>query len=453
MSEEGAERRAIEEGAIEERAIEERASEAGLESRGRLIGPSVRLSYRQPLEIVRGEGAWLYDPTGRPYLDMVNNVCHVGHCHPHVVAAATRQMAELNTNMRYLHPGILEYAQRLVGTLPDPLEVCYFVCSGSEANDLALRLARAATGRRGVITLDGAYHGNLGALIDISPYKFAGPGGAGAPRHVAVVPSPDPYRGLYREPEPGLAERYAAHVTEAASELAGRETPAAAFICESLLGCGGQIEPPSGYLAAAFERARSAGAVVIGDEVQVGFGRVGERFWGFELQDAVPDIVTLGKPIGNGHPMAAVVTTREIAADFDNGMEYFKTYGGNPVSAAVGQAVLDVIERERLQENASRVGRELVFGLERLAGRYPAIGDVRGRGLFLGAELVEDRETRAPDAGLAGAVVEAMKDRGFLLSTDGPDHNVIKIKPPLVISTSDAAQALGQLDEVLSELC
>ena len=233
--------------------------------------------------------------------------------------------------------------------------------------------------------------------------------------------------------------------------MAERGTRAGAFICESLLGCGGQVEPPPGYLPEAFDRARAAGAVVVADEVQVGFGRVGDRFWGFELQDAVPDIVTMGKPIGNGHPLAAVVTTREIAEAFDNGMEYFNTYGGNPVSASVGLAVLDVIEDEGLQESARRVGGELIDGLGALARRYPKIGDVRGRGLFLGVELVEDPASRSPAAVDAEEIIEAMKARGFLLSTDGPDHNVVKIKPPMVLSSSDAAAVLDALSEVLAE--
>jgi 4-aminobutyrate aminotransferase-like enzyme len=430
------------------------------DARRRLIGPSVRLSYRKPLEIVRGRGAYLFDATGRGYLDLVNNVCHVGHAHPRVVEAAARQMAELNTNTRYLHRGIVEYAARLVARLPPPLEVCYFVCSGSEANDLALRLARAATGRRGVIVVDRAYHGNLTSLIDLSPYKLAGPGGYAVPAHVAVVPCPDayrgPYRGPYRSPNRGgasdLGSRYAVHVSTAAALLEQRGAPAAAFLCESLLGCGGQIEPPPGYLSEAYGRARRAGAVVVADEVQVGFGRVGDAFWGFELQRAVPDVVTLGKPIGNGHPMAAVVTTPRIAAAFDNGMEYFNTFGGNPVSAAVGLAVLDVIEAEGLQENAAVVGAALIEGLEGLARRHPLVGDVRGRGLFLGVELVEDRRTLEPAARAAEAVVESMKRRGFLLSTDGPAHNVLKIKPPLVIARADAERFLEALDRTLAEV-
>ena len=418
------------------------------EDRRRRLGPSLSLAYRRPLEIVRGAGTFLYDQRGRAFLDMVNNVAHVGHSHPRVVAAAARQMTVLNTNTRYLHPSIVRYAERLAATLPEPLSVCFFVCSGSEANELALRMARAHTGRRGVIVLDGAYHGNTQGLIEVSPYKFAGPGGAGRPPQTRVVPMPDGYRGLYRRTDPSAGEKFAEHVAEAAS---GFEP--AAFLSESLLSCGGQVEPPPGYLAAAYRHARAAGAVCIADEVQIGFGRVGSHFWGFQSQgpDVVPDIVTMGKPIGNGHPLGAVVTTPAIAASFANGMEYFNTFGGNPVSCEIGLAVLDVIRDENLQVRAESVGGELREGLVKLVERHEAAGDARGRGLFLGLELVESRETRAPSAAKASYAVERMKDHGILLSTDGPDHNVIKMKPPLSFSREDAARVLDALDRVLAE--
>jgi 4-aminobutyrate aminotransferase-like enzyme len=360
-------------------------------------------------------------------------------------------MAVLNTNTRYLHPSILRYAARLAATLPDPLSVCFFVCSGSEANELALRMARAATGGRDVIVVDGAYHGNTQTLVDVSPYKHAGPGGSGAPPWVHVVPMPDDYRGLYRRDDPARGARFAAHVASAAARARAAGGKPAAFLCESLLSCGGQIELPPGYLAAAYANAREAGAVCIADEVQVGFGRVGARFWGFETQGVVPDIVTMGKPIGNGHPLGAVVTTKEIAAAFANGMEYFNTFGGNPVSCEIGLAVLDVIEDEGLRERARRVGGRLKEGLRRLAERHPIIGDVRGLGLFLGIELVRDPATRVPAAPQAAYVVERMKDHGILLSTDGPDHNVIKMKPPLAFSEADADRAVAAYDRVLSE--
>ncbi len=412
------------------------------------LGPSLSVSYQEPLKIVRGRGQFLYDEAGRPYLDCVNNVCHVGHSHPRVVDAALKQMAVLNTNTRYLHDNIVQYAERLAATLPDPLTVCFFVNSGSEANDLALRLARTHTGRQDIIVLDGAYHGNLTSLIEISPYKFKGPGGQGKPAHTHIASMPDPYRGLYKGAQSG--EQYARHVQRLIEEMGKNGRNPAAFIAESLLGCGGQIVLPNGYLKAAYQHVRAAGGVCIADEVQVGFGRVGTHFWGFQTQGVVPDIVTMGKPIGNGHPLAAVVTTAEIAQSFHNGMEYFNTFGGNPVSCAVGTAVLDVIEDEQLQQNALQVGNYLQNKLHGLIDEHTLIGDVRGAGLFMGIELVRDRDTLEPAAEEATAVIEQMKQRGILLSTDGPLHNVIKIKPPIVFTTADADFLVAALDQVLS---
>jgi len=444
-----------------------RPDEAALRGRrARHLGPSLSLSYRRPLHIVRGRGARLYDIDGQPHLDCVNNVAHVGHAHPRITEAAQRQLGILNTNTRYLHETILAYAETLTARFPDPLSVCFFVCSGTEANELALRMSRTFTRKTGAVVVDGAYHGNSSSVINLSPYKFDGPGGKGVRPWVRVVPMPDTYRGVYRadgnatpEDLAALGERYAAHVAEAFASLNGgdgmygsvKPLGGAAFFCESLLSCGGQIPLPPGYLAAAARHARDAGAVVVADEVQVGFGRVGSHFWGFEESGIVPDIVTLGKPIGNGHPLAAVVTTPEIATAFDNGMEYFNTFGGNPVSCAIGLEVLRIIEDEGLQENATRVGGRLETGLRSLMDRHPIIGDVRGRGLFLGLELVADRETREPAAAHAARTVERMRDRGILLSTDGPAHDVIKIKPPLVFSEADANLVLGRLDEILSE--
>ncbi len=413
------------------------------------IGPSLSVAYEQPLNIVRGIMQYLYDEGERQYLDAVNNVCHVGHCHPAVVQAAQAQIEVLNTNTRYLHDYLVEYAKRLCQTLPDELSACYFVCSGSEANDLALRLAKIHTGGTDVIVVDGAYHGNTNALIDISPYKYKGAGGTGAPDHVHEVVMPDIYRGPYRDPT-AAGEQYAKHVKEAVADVGKRGKKLAAFFCESLLGCGGQIVLPDGYLEHAFRHVREAGGVCVADEVQVGFGRVGTHFWGFETQGVVPDIVTLGKPIGNGHPIGAVVTTPNIAESFDNGMEYFNTFGGNPVSCAVGLAVLDVIEHEGLQQHALAVGNRLKAGLESLKQDHDAIGDVRGMGLFLGVELVTDRETQQPATALARHVIEDMKNRGILLSADGPFENVLKIKPPLAFSQLNADLLVKTLDEVLA---
>ncbi len=442
----------------ETRAPRPEPGPALLAARAARIGPSLRLSYRRPLHIVRGRGTRLFDAAGQPFLDCVNNVAHVGHAHPRVSAAACRQMGLLNTNTRYLHDAILTYAERLSALFPQPLSVCFFVCSGTEANELALRMARTRTGKVGAVVLDAAYHGNSSSVVNLSPYKFDGPGGKGTRPWVRVAPMPDAYRGRYRGDGADVGTRYAAHVAESVAALereptwfGDRPPGAAAFFHESLLSCGGQIPLPPGFLGAAYDAARAAGAVCVADEVQVGFGRVGTHFWAFEEHDVVPDIVTLGKPIGNGHPLGAVVTTPDIARSFDNGMEYFNTFGGNPVSCAVGLAVLDVIEEEGLRENALRAGRHLLGRLEELMMRHPAIGDVRGRGLFVGIELVEDRETRVPAPEYADGLVQRMRERGVLLSTDGPDHNVIKIKPPLVFSERDADLLASRLDEVLSE--
>ena len=429
-----------------------RSAEEILDVRRRHLGRNLSVSYREPLKIVRGHMQYLFDESGRAYVDGVNNVCHVGHCHPRVVEAAARQMPLLNTNTRYLHDHLAEYTERLASLFPDPLSVVFLVCTGSEANDLALRLARIHTGRRGVAVVDGAYHGHTGCLIELSPYKFDGPGGSGEAPHVRTVTMPDGYRQAIKHGDSEIGRRYAQDVARAADSLDEAGHGLAAFFCESMLGCGGQVELPPDYLRHAFEVVRQAGGVCLVDEVQVGFGRVGSHFWAFETQDVVPDIVTLGKPIGNGHPLAAVITTPEIADSFANGMEYFNTFGGNPVSCAVGMAVLDVIEEEGLQAHAQAVGSKLVAGLEELGTRHGLIGEVRGRGLFLGAELVRDRETLEPAAEEASWIIEAMKERGILLSTDGPLHNVLKIKPPLPFAEENADQLVTLLDEVLTQV-
>ena len=423
-----------------------------LARRRRTIGPSLSLSYRRPLTIVRGAGSYLYDADGRAYLDLVNNVAHVGHAHPRVVDAAASQKALLETNTRYLHPAILDYTERLIATLPAPLEVAYLVNSGSEANELALRLARAVTGRRDVAVLEGGYHGNTTGLVDISPYKFDGPGGAGRPDHVHIAPVPDPYRGRHRGATAESGAAYAADLGAVLAEAAAAGWPVGAVILESAPGSAGQVVPPPGYLSAAFEAARAGGAVSIADEVQVGLGRVGRAWWSFQLDGAIPDIVTMGKPLGNGHPLGAVVTTRAIADAFANGMEYFNTFGGNPVSAAVGLAVLDVIEDEGLRARATASGDRFMAGLFALAERHEAIGDVRGQGLFIGVVLVRDRASREPATGLANALVEAAVERGILLSTDGPAHDTLKIKPPLVIEPADIDRVIETLDTLLIEL-
>ena len=416
-----------------------------LSIRKKLLGRNLSVSYRDHLHIVRGFKQHLYDETGQRYLDMVNNVAHVGHEHPHVVRAAQRQIGVLNTNARYLHRNLTEYAQALLARFPADLSVCYFVNSGSEANELALRMARTTTGHRQMIAVEVGYHGNTTGCIDISSYKFDGKGGKGSPPNTHIVPIPDTYRGLYRSSDANAGSKYAGHIREVIRQIQETGDGPAGFICESILSCGGQVVLPPGYLREAFAHVRDAGGLCIVDEVQVGFGRVGERFWGFELQGVVPDIVTLGKPIGNGHPMGAVVTTEAVASAFANGMEFFSTFGGNPVSCAVGKAVLEVIEDEGLQESARLTGRYLMDGLRELQKDYPIIGQVRGEGLFLGFELVSDRELLAPATEQAAYLVNKMRGKGILLSTDGPFENVIKIKPPLCFGKKDADFVLAEL--------
>ena len=439
------------EGTGEEVRFDTGASPAHLlAQRRQYVGPSLSIAYRQPIKMVRGKAQFLFDHAGRPFLDLVNNICHVGHCHPYAVTAGQQQMAKLNTNTRYLYDGLTEYAQRLCATLPDPLDTCFFVNSGSEANELALRLARTRTGREDLVVVDSAYHGNTGRLVSISPYKFMGPGGTHKVEPgVHLVPIADGYRGRYKGQDSASGQAYGNAV---GSKIHEATRPIAAFITESIWSCGGQVVPPQDYLKTAFQHVRAAGGICIVDEVQVGFGRVGKHFWGFQLQGVIPDIVVMGKPMGNGHPLAAVVTTREIAVSFDNGMEFFSSFGGNPVSCAIGMAVLDVIENESLQNHALQTGEYFKKGLGQLAERHEIIGDVRGEGLFLGVELVKDRRALTPATAEASTIINHMKGRGILMSTDGPLDNVLKIKPPMVITETDVDMVLRCLDEVLASV-
>ena len=415
-----------------------------LARRDRLLGPAYRLFYDRPVHLVRGEGVWLYDAAGRRYLDMYNNVPHVGHCHPRVVEAICRQAGILNTHTRYLHENILECAERLTGKLPPELDTAMFCCTGSEANELALRIARTATGRKGVIVADYAYHGNTQAIYEITTSDI--PTGE-LPGYVVTVPAPDAYRGRYRGAD--AAEKYAGHVHEAITLLRRRGFEPAAFVIDTIISSCGVVEPPPGYLAEVAAIARDAGALFIADEVQPGFGRTGRNFWGFEADGLVPDIVTTGKPMGNGHPVSSVVVRRELVEDFGRNGDYFNTFGGNPVSCAAALAVLDVIEDEGLQQNALEVGQHIKAGLRQLASDHPCIGDVRGNGLFLALELVADRELRTPDGSLARSVVNGLRDRGVLTGVIGPDRNILKLRPPMVIGRADVDFMLERLDDVL----
>ena len=420
-----------------------------LELRKQYLSPSLSLSYEDPIHIVRGEGQYLYDAEGLRYLDAVNNIQHVGHCHPKVMSAAMEQNALLNTNTRYLDETIVRYAKLLTKKLPDGLDVCFFTNSGSESNDLALRIARCITGSKETIVLDGAYHGHLSSLIEISPYKHNAPGGEGPPDFVYSIPLPDSFRGIYRGDN--CTADYVNEVKKVIYKINDSSKTLSAFFVEALMGCGGQIVLPEGFLKKSFELVSKSGGLCIADEVQIGFGRMGTDFWGFETCGVIPDIVTLGKSIGNGHPLSAVVTTKEIADQFNNGMEYFNSYGGNPVSCAIGEAVLHVIEDEGLQENAEIVGSYLIEELFKLQSKYTFIGQIRGQGLFIGIELISNTDTLKPNKTLAAKIVNQMKNAGILISIDGPDHNVLKIKPPMVFNLENANELVINLKTIFNK--
>ena len=434
---------------IDVRPYVDRGPPAGdlLARRRRVSSAAQSITYRNPVKFIRGRGAYLIDERGRPFLDLYNNVCHVGHCHPHVVRAGQEQMARLNTNTRYLTEAHVSFSERLAGLFPPPLDTVFLVNSGTEANELALRLACAHTGHEDVLVVENAYHGHTRRLVDISPYKFMGPGGKGRPEPwVHVVPMPDGFRGACRGHTEEVGRAYGDQVGAIIQE-AGR--PIAAFLAETLPSCGGQVIPPPGYFETAFGHVRGAGGVCILDEVQVGFGRVGSHFWAFEDYDVVPDIVVLGKPMGNGHPIGAVVCTRVVAESFEaTGMEWFSTFGGNPVSCAIGSAVLDVIEDEGLQEHARATGADFLQALGELGSRFQCVGDVRGRGLFLGIDLVL-ADGLTPATELADHVINELRERRVLTGTDGPANNVIKLKPPLVVTEEDVDRFVLELDPIL----
>jgi 4-aminobutyrate aminotransferase-like enzyme len=411
------------------------------------LGPSLSMSYDEPLHIVKGDGQYLYDSNGKRYLDAVNNIQHVGHSHPKIADAAKKQFKNLNTNTRYLDETIVQYAKALTDKLPEGLDVCFFTNSGSEANDLALRIARTITNSKETIVLGAGYHGNLSSLVEISSYKHEGPGGASAPDFIHTIPRPDKFRGKYRGDK--TVDDYVGEVSNAIDNIQYNKNKVSVFIVEPLMGCGGQIVLPKGFLKKSFKLINDAGGLNIADEVQIGFGRMGSNYWGFETCDVVPDIVTLGKSMGNGHPLSAVVTTKEIADKFNNGMEYFNSFGGNPVSCAIGNAVLNVIEDEALQKKALEVGNYLMNQLGAL--NHSLIGDIRGKGLFIGIELINNKEILSPATRESKVIENSMKDHGILISTDGPDHNVLKIKPPMVFNRENADELVYNLSSILNK--
>lgn len=419
-----------------------------IERRANALAPSYQLFYDDPVHLVRGQGVWVYDADGNRYLDAYNNVPSVGHCHPRVVAALTEQAGLLNTHTRYLHHHVVALAERLGTMLPGELGKCWFVCSGTEANDLAVQIARAVTGNEGVIVTERAYHGNSTLVGKLSTDSYPE---SQRPDWLAVIEPPNTYRGPFREPERDLGSRYAGLIDTALDDLNGRAHQPAALMIDTSWDSNGVLVAPDGYVAEAAAITRRRGGLVIADEVQAGYCRLGKNFWGFDNYGLVPDIVTIGKPMGAGHPVAAVVTTPEIASQFAHQHNYFNTFGGNPVSAAVALAVLDVIEDEGLLANAASTGAKLGDGLRELGKRHEMIGNVQGSGLFWGLDLVVDRTTRQPIAySDSKRITTQLRHRGILAGVTGRHTNVLKIRPPLVFSDADAEHLLTVLDDLFT---
>ena len=412
-----------------------------IERRQRVLGPSYKLFYEEPVHLVRGEGVWLFDPEGQAYLDVYNNVPSVGHCHPHVVAAIAKQAATLNTHTRYLHELILSYAERLLTTFPSEMSQVMFTCTGSEASDLALRVARNFTGGTGVIVTETAYHGITGAVSEISPSL-----GQHVPLGVHVRTVPAPKSGL------SVGATFTAHVEAAIRDLQRHGLRVSALITDTIFSSDGVYADPAGFLAPAVEAVRRAGGLFIADEVQPGFGRTGDAMWGFQRHGVVPDIAVLGKPMGNGLPIAGIVAKPEVLRDFATKARYFNTFGGNPVSCAAAMAVLEVIESEGLMANSAEVGARLMQGLADLARRHACLGEVRGAGLFIGADIMDSSSERRADPATATRIVNALCKRRVLIGASGPQGHVLKIRPPLCFSAGNADLFLQKLDEVLREV-
>ena len=413
--------------------------EARIARRTRLLGPAYRLFYEKPLHIIRGEGVWLYDRDGRAYLDTYNNVASVGHCHPRVTAALAAQSSQLATHTRYLHDSILDYAERLLALFPAELSQVMFTCTGSEANDLALRIARAATGGTGVIVTDNAYHGVTLATAEMS--MSVGPAVAPGP---TVFPIPAPTPENYPD---GIAEGFATSVAEACDRMKANGLKPCVLITDTIFSSDGIRPNPAGFLAPAVAAIRAEGGLFIADEVQPGFGRTGTAMWGFQRHGIVPDMVSLGKPMGNGYPMAGLVLQPPVVAEFGAKARYFNTFGGNAVAAAVGLAVLDVIRDEGLMQNAATVGTAFAAGLRDLGTRHDTIGDTRAAGLFLGTDILTDGQ---PDGLRAGRLLNDLRREGVLISATGPQGHILKIRPPLPFSLANVDQFLTTLDKVLT---
>ncbi len=416
--------------------------------RAKLLGPNIPTFYEEPVHMVKGEGVWVWDAEGRKYLDCYNNVPHVGHCHPKVVETIAKQAATLNTHTRYPHAGILDYVEALTDTFDDPLNTAIMTCTGSEANDIALRMAQAVTGNMGVIASDQTYHGNT---VAVSQLSRTNPPPGGFWDHMAFVPAPDSYRPLGGEGGMAHAQAFADEVQKQIDALAERGHGLSCLIICPYFANEGFPDLEQGWLAPAIEKVRAAGGIVIADEVQPGFGRVGSHFWGHQRAGFTPDVVTLGKPMANGHPVGGVVTSMEVMSAFRNSFKYFNTFGGNPVSAAAAMATLKVVQEEGLQQNALEVGNYAREGLRKLAETHACIGDVRGSGLFFGAEMVLDRATKEPAAAFVKRVANGMRQKGVLLNFLGVNYNALKIRPPMCVSRENADLMLETLDQVLTE--
>lgn len=420
-----------------------------LERRRRALAPGYELFYREPVHLVRGEGVFVWDHAGRRYLDCYNNVPSVGHCHPRVVEAIATQAALLNTHTRYLHETVVQLSERLATKLSNGLGTCWFVCSGTEANDLATQIARSVTGHHGMLVSEYAYHGNSDLVLKLSTDSYPADR---RPDWLGVVEPPNTYRGPFRLGEEDLGARYAESVSRAIEGLAERGHAPAAMLVDTSWDANGVLIPPHDYLVRSAAIVRAAGGLVIADEVQAGYCRLGDTWWGHDRYGLVPDIVTLGKPMGAGHPVAAVVTTPEIAAAFSEHSDYFNTFGGNPVSAAAALCVIDVIDDEGLLENAHQVGGHLAAGLAELARNHEIIGNVQGSGLFWGLDLVGDRSSRRPIAREdTKRLVSRLRDEGILTGVTGRHGNVLKIRPPLPFGRDHADHALEVLDRCLRE--
>ncbi|MBO6524734.1 MAG: aminotransferase class III-fold pyridoxal phosphate-dependent enzyme [Balneolaceae bacterium] len=411
------------------------------------ISSILSLSYDNPVYMNRSAFQYMYDVYGNTYLDAYNNIPHVGHSHPEVTEAGQKQMAKLNTNTRYIFDELADYAEKLLAKFPDSLNKVFFVNSGSAASDLAMRLAFTHTKKNKVVVMEHGYHGNTQVSIDISDYKFNNKKGSGQKDHILKTNIPDTFRGRYTVNDGSAGIRYA---QDAIKELDSDLNNIAAFISEPIVGCGGQVPLANGYLKEIYPIIRAHGGLCISDEVQTGFGRLGDHFWGYEAQGVIPDIVVLGKPIANGHPMGAVVTTQDIAVSFENGVEFFSSFGGNPVSCAIASSVLDVIQKEELQKNAKEVGDYYKRLFRELQKEFPCIGDVRGSGLFLGIDIVK-RGTKEPDTELAHHIKNGLREKHILISTDGPFDNVLKTKPPLCFNKNNADKVVETIASILKK--